>query len=138
MSLGSSIIAAILGYIVLLIVGINLTGIVIDGLVESKLRYHETEENISEPKSILLTFIFSFITLGYLYALYSFCNIGIAISALLLIFSRLPAQILESKFGHKVNLQKKRPIDIICTILGFLALPLLWYSLYFLKSRLHF
>ena len=136
MSLGSSIIAAILGYIVLLIVGVNLIGIVIDGLVESKLRYHETEENISEPKSILVTFIFSFITLSYLYALYCFCNIGIVISALLLIISRLPAQILESKIGHNVSLQKKRPIDIICSILGFLALPLLWYSLYFLKNQL--
>ena len=135
MSLGSSVIAAILVYIVLLIVGVNLIGIIIEGLVESKLRYHETEENISEPKSILVTFIFSIITLGYLYVLYRFCNIGIVISALLLIISRLPAQILESKFGHKVNLPKKRPIDIICIILGIVALPVIWYSLFFLKSQ---
>lgn len=140
MSLGLSIVAAVISYIVLLIISINLVGIVVDGLVPSDPKYQEVEENISEPKSITVTILFCFIIIVYLFVLYNFLNIGTVISALMLIISRIPVSVIESRTGHKINLRTRptRSIDLLCIILGWMALPVVWYSLFFLQTRLPF
>ena len=137
MSLGTSIIAAIIGYFVLLVVGVNLIGIVIDGFVQPDSRSPGAPENISDSKSVGVTLIFCIITLAYLFALYNFWNIGIVASALLLMISRIPDLVFESKTGQKINsrLTKKGPVETFCFVVGWLALPILWYSLFFLQSR---
>lgn len=138
MSLGTSIVAAIIGYFVLLIIGINLIGIIVDGFVHPDLKYQQIPENISEPKSIGLTITFCLVLMAYLFALYNFWNVGIALSALMLMISRIPKLVFESKTGQKHNMiiTPKKPVDIFCSLIGWLALPLLWYSLFFLQTRI--
>jgi hypothetical protein len=140
MSFGSSILATMIGYVTLLLIGVSLSGIIVDGVIQPDSKYREDEGIFSKPKSIAVTVVFSVITIAYFYALYSFWNAGIGLSALMLMVSRVPNLIFESKTGHKGNLRTtpKKPVDIICSILGWLALPVLWYSLFFLQNRLPF
>lgn len=140
MSLGSSIIATIVAFIVLLIIGVSLIGIVVDGFVQPDASSQELEENISQPKSILITILFCLVILAYFYALYNFWNIGIVVAALMLMVSRIPQLVFESKTGTKLNRasKPKKPVDLICNMLGWLALPTLWYSFFFLQSRFPF
>ena len=82
-----------------------------------------------------MTLLFIVISILYIYGLYHFWNIGIMIAGLILIFTRLPDLIFEMKTGDKLNSKNmpKRHIDKICTILSLLTLPLIVYSLYYLK-----
>ena len=107
MSLGSSIIATIVAFIVLLIIGVSLIGIVVDGFVQPDASSQELEENISQPKSILITILFCLVILAYFYALYNFWNIGIVVAALMLMVSRIPQLVFESKTGTKLNRASK-------------------------------
>ena len=138
MSLGISILAAIVGYFVLMFVGTNLIGVVVGGLVQPDLREEVFSENIPKIKSISVAVIFCLLIIAYLFALYHFGNIGVATAALMLIVSRIPDSIYETRTGKRINLQTmpKRPIDIICNLIGWLALPMLWYSLYYLQNQI--
>ena len=90
MSLGVSIFAALVGYVVLLFFSVNIIGIVVRGIIQPDPKNQGTTENISEPTSIALTVIFCLICIACLYALYHFWNIGVVISALMLMISRIP------------------------------------------------
>lgn len=140
MSLGVSIIAALVGYIVLMFVSVNITGIIVRGFVQPDPKHQEFTENISSQGSFTITFIFGLVGIACLYALYHFFNIGVVVSALMLMISRIPDLVFEIKTGQKINLKTmpKRPIDIVCNIAGWLALPMLWCSLYYLKSNVTF
>ena len=84
----------------------NLLGIVVRGMVQSKDEFgNNIREDITERKSIILTLIFTVITLATLYALYYFWNIGIVGAAILLMISRLPDLIYEIKTNQKLTLK---------------------------------
>jgi hypothetical protein len=138
MPLAISIIKAIVGYFILMFVGTNLIGAVVRGIVQPSTNHVGFSENVSEPKSIGATVIFSLISIAYLYALYHFWNIGVVIAAIMVMISRIPDLIFEIKTGQKINLKNmpKRPIDILWNIIGWLALPMLWYAFYFLPDNI--
>lgn len=140
MSVGVSIISTIVGYIILMIMGVNLIGAIVRGFVQSDIERQIIGENISESKSIGVTVVFILLSAAYLYALYHFWNVGVAIAAIMLMISRIPDLIFEIKTGQKITLRTmpKRPIHTLFNLLGWLALPMLWYSLYYLESRVTF
>lgn len=133
------IIKAIIVYFILMFVGVNLLGIVVRGIRPTHIKDTENNlisiENISSNTSIITTIIFSIISLLHLYALYYYWNIGILVAGLILMMTRIPDLLFEMKTANKIDFKNmpKRPVDIICTILSWLALPLIWYSLCYIK-----
>jgi len=69
------------------------------------------------------------------YSLYHHWNIGVAVAAAMVMFSRLPDLLYEIRTGNKIKLgsMPKNPIDYFTTFILWAALPVLWYSLYCLK-----
>lgn len=120
-------------------VGTNLLGIVVRGFRPTFKK--DSDGNLasivdtSSTGSIIMTILFSIISVAYFYALYHYWNIGIMTAGLLLMFTRLPDLLFEMKTGEKVNStnMSKKPIDVLLNILSWLALPLIWYSLCYLK-----
>lgn len=120
-------------------VGTNLLGMIVRGIRPTNVKDSEGNltpiENISSNTSIVMTIIFIAISFLYFFALFHYWNIGILSAGLILMFTRLPDLLFEMKTGSKINSKNipKRPIDILCNILSWLALPLVWYSLCYLK-----
>lgn len=135
------IIKSILGYFVLMLAGTNLLGMIVRGVspVYEKDAYGLLHlVKIRPSGGIVITIVFSVITILYLYALYHYWNIGIAIAAVMLIVSRIPDLLFELRTGIKYKWKNRkkmpnRPIDIICNLLRWGALPLTWYSLCYLN-----
>jgi len=133
------ILKAIAGYFILMFVGTNLLGIVVRGFRPTFRK--DSDGNLasivdtSSTGSIIMTILFSIISVAYFYALYHYWNIGIMTAGLLLMFTRLPDLLFEMKTGEKVNStnMSKKPIDVLLNILSWLALPLIWYSLCYIK-----
>lgn len=138
MSLGISILVAIVGYFVLMFIGTNLIGVVVGGFVQPDQNGGEFSENIPKSKSISIAVIFCLLIIAYLFALYHYFNIGVVAAAVMLLVSRIPDSIYETKTGKKITMQtmSKGLLDIICNIIGWLALPMLWYSLYYLHNQI--
>jgi hypothetical protein len=122
-----------------MLVGTNLLGIMMRSLQSIFKKNSEATSaslvNISSTNSITMIILLSLISVAYFYALYHFLNIGIMTAGLLLMFTRLPDLLFEIKTGKKINSTNmpKKPIYVICSILAWLALPLIWYSLYYSK-----
>lgn len=133
------ILKAIAGYFILMFVGTNLLGIVVRGLRPTFKK--DSDGNLvsivdtSSTGSIIMTILFSIISILYFYVLYHYWNIGIMTAGLILMFTRLPDLLLEMKTGEKISSSNmpKKPIDVMFNILSWLALPLIWYSLCYLK-----
>ncbi len=124
----------ILAYIILMLLGTNLLGMSIRGLVTS---YKKNEqgglgvvENVRSTTSILMTTVFILITVVYYYILYTNWNLFMVLAAAMLMFSGLPDVLFEMRTGESVSKQNmpKRPIDIICSIIYWLALPVVWLA----------
>jgi len=134
-----SIIKAIIGYVIIIFAGTNLIGIIVRGIIPS---YKKDEtgnltlvEDLTSVRSIIIT-VFSFLLcIAYFYALYHYWNIGVVIAAVIVMFSRLPDLLFEMKTSEKINFRNMpiRPIDVICNVLFWVALPLIWYSLTYLN-----
>ncbi len=133
------IIKAIVGYFILMFIGTNLLGMVVRGFLPSYKKDSEGNLNTivdtSSTSSVVMTIIFIVISIFYLFALYHFWNIGILIAGLILMYARLPDLLFEMRTGEKLNLSNMptRPIDVLFNILSWLVLPLIWYSLCYLK-----
>lgn len=133
------VLKSILGYFILMLIGTNLLGIIVRGIVPSykkdELGNIQLAEDINSKAGISITIISSLLLILYIYVLYHYWNIGIAIAGVLLIISRLPDLLYEMKTGEKISLKnmRKRPIDIVCNLLAWISLPLIWYSLCYLN-----
>lgn len=133
------ILKAIAGYFILMFVGTNLLGIVVRGIRPTLKK--DSDGNLvstvdtTSTGSIIMTILFSIISVAYFYSLYHYWNIGIMTAGLLLMFTRLPDLLFEMKTGEKINSTNmpKKPFDVLLNILSWLALPLNWYSLCYLK-----
>lgn len=70
----------------------------------------------------------------FFYLLFRIWNIGVLGSAIIIMIGRLPDLIWEIKHGKKVDskLMKKDALYYITSFLPWLALPVLYYSLYYL------
>lgn len=126
---------SILGYFILMFIGTNLIDLVVRGLVPA---YQKDEkgnlqlvEGTNSRNGIVIT-IFSILGSGlYIFALYYYWNIGLAVSGLFLMISRMPDLLFELRNGEIITFKNmpKRPIDIVCTLFYWATLPLIWYSL---------
>ncbi len=133
------ILKAIAGYFILMFVGTNLLGIVVRGLRPTFKK--DSDGNLvsivdtSSSGSVIMTILFSAISIAYFFALYHYWNIGIMTAGLILMFTRLPDLLFEIKNGVKINATNmpKKNIDVVLNIFSWLALPLIWYSLCYLK-----
>ena len=133
------ILKSIAGYFIMMYIGVNLLGIVVRGLRPT---FKKDEDgnlisiiDTSSSASKTMTITFTIIGITYFYALYHFWNIGILIAGLILMFTRLPDLLLEMKTGEKTTMKNisKTHLDVVFNILSWLALPLVWYSLSYLK-----
>jgi hypothetical protein len=81
--------------------------------------------------NVAMTLLFVVLTVAYFFALYHFWNIGLAVSAGLVMVSRLPDLLWEIRTGKKASKASmpKGTAYIVATVLMWLALPLTWYSL---------
>jgi len=127
---------AIVGYFIFMIVGTNLLGLIVRGFVPYYIKDEHGDlviaENKTSSKGIVLTLFFVILTIFYLIVIYRYCNLGVVLSAAILMIVRLPDLLFEMRTGEKLTAKNmpKRPIDLFCMVLGWAALPILWYSLY--------
>lgn len=127
---------SILGYLILIFIGTNLLGLIVRGIRSPRSRDGDITQvsstnEISNRSNWAISIFFSAIAILYFYSLYHFWNTGIALAGVILMFTRLPDLLYELRTGEKINRKNipKQPIDILCTILLWAALPLAFYSL---------
>lgn len=133
---------SILGYIIILMIGTNLCGMIVRPIAtkyalkreESELTYVNLIKS-EEIKQLNYSILFSFIIIAiYLYTLNYFWNIGIAIAGIISILSRLPDLVREIKTGEKFKIGKSSgKYNFIITLFSWLPLLIIWFSLKYLK-----
>ena len=129
----------IIGYFILLFVGTNLLGLIVRGILPTYVKDMDGDlsvlTNISSGKNLVMTIAFLSITIVYFFLLYYYWNYGILTAGLILMLTRLPDLLFEMKTGEKINssIMPKRPIDIFFSIMGWLMLPLIYFSLCYLN-----
>jgi len=135
------IIKAIIGWLILMTVGSNLIGLIVRSMAEPVLGNDVDDPFLNRMKSkhkrtgIFFAILFSLVSILYFYLLYHYWNIGVVIAAAMVMFSRIPDLLFEMKTGKKITFvtMPKNPIDYFTTVIQWVALPLLWYSLYCMK-----
>ena len=135
------IIKALFAWLIMMLIGTNLIGYVVRGLLWSPPsfenntgRVREFLENESQRLSkanVMMTLFGLVLTASYFFALYFFWNVGLVVSAGLLMVSRLPDLLWEIRTGNKIT-KANRPkgvVYIMGIVLDWLSLPITWYSL---------
>jgi len=135
------ILKALLGWLILMLIGTNVLGMIVRSLTQS-VKKPEIDEPILQDMVYkyqrgwnFMRLISVLIGVIYFYILFHFWNIGVVISAALIMFGRLPDLLKEIKTGEKFKFgsMQKNPWDIYTLIMFLIALPVLWYSLYIIK-----
>lgn len=136
----SQLIITFFGWLVLMIVGTNLIGMLVRGLVlvsdvEDQLsKANDTFKKIAgevyNPKTERkVNFIALVLIIIYLITLFYFWNIGVVIAAIMLMTARIPDLLWEIKHGRQSI--KSIPARYMITLaIMFAAFPVLWYALY--------
>jgi hypothetical protein len=132
---------AVVGWLLLMIVGMNFLGLVVRGLIRTP-EAQDLDARITDPavrafmtqhKSSNAGFTLFCAVMGmlYLYALSRFWNIGVAAAAVMAMLARLPDLVWEIRTGRKIT-PESGPKGIP-GLLGHLfmwgALPVLWFAL---------
>lgn len=115
-----TILEAIVGWFILMLIGTNLVGFFSAGLIR---------------KNIGLSFFVTALGLLYLVLLLKFLNIGVVIAATMLMVSRIPDLLWENRYGQKID-KRNKPKGLqysLATLIMWAALPVLWWSLYSLQ-----
>lgn len=133
---------AIIAWVIMILVGINLIGFLVRGLCWSPPSSDAPTERMQKrladwsrrvvATNIAMTLLSLVLMVGYLFMLFFYWNVGLVIAAVLLMASRLPDLFLEIRTGNKVS-KHSRPKGAVYTMANFiiwLALPLIWFSLY--------
>ena len=133
------IMKAVVGWVVLLLVGTNL-GMVVRGLVPSP-GTAELEAGLHPALShevakykranVGVTLFFALLAVLYLYLLLRFWNFGVLAAAVMLMLSRLPDLLWEIRTGQKVTrvTAPRGAVPVVATVMMWAALPLLWFAL---------
>lgn len=135
------IVGVVVGWVVLMLITTNLVGFVGRGflqpLVTPELQSLEQTGGVvaDEIRGIrradqIVTAVFIVVTVGFLWALANFWNIGVVIAAILLMLSRAPDLLWEIRTGQKIT-RSNMPKGFVsqgATLLSWLALPVLWFS----------
>jgi len=136
------ILKSIVAYVVLMLVGTNLIGFIVRGLVWSTSPIDIEPDSPAydvvahEAKRITtanaaLTIISIVITAAYLFLLFYFWNALLAIAAGLVMVARIPDLLWEIRTGRRA-VRGSRPeggIYLVGTILPWPTLVLVWYAL---------
>lgn len=128
---------AVLGWLVVWFLGINLVGFVVRGLLFSAdaplggspiivAEYGKLKRN-----NLIVTIFFIAVTAAYLYMLSRLWNIGVAVAAAMPMLGRLPDLLFEIKTGEKVS-RANMPQGVLSNlglVLDWAALPVMWWAL---------
>jgi len=131
-------------YFILMYLSVNLLGLLVRGFFSNpelerlKREGHEFIKNEIEKSQRAdkwLNIIALILIIAYLYALFHFWNIGVMISAIIIMAGRLPDLLWEIRHGKRTDpkLMKKDALFYITSFLPWVALPVLYYSLYLTK-----
>jgi hypothetical protein len=129
------IVYSILAYLIIMFISTNLIGLIVRGLIlptgnieESSIAQREI--NKYNRSSNISTLIFILIALLFIFILYSYWNIFMALAAIIIMSGRIPDLINELKSGKKFksNNSKFQSRDYIATVLGWQPFPILLYS----------
>jgi hypothetical protein len=133
------------GWVALMLIGTNLLGMVVRGLVAAP-GMDQLEAEMPQPvrdevakaklANVGITLFSALLGVLYLYLLLRFWNLGVLAIAVMLMLSRLPDLLWEIRTGQKVNLYRLRSgaapkgaVTILATVMMWAALPLLWFFL---------
>lgn len=134
------LVITILGWIALIVVGTNLIGMFVRGLVlvssveaqlskEDEIFKKATGEFYNPKLERKANFVSLVLIIIYLLALFYFWNMGVVLAATMVMVARIPDLLWEIKHGKQEI--KNMPMFYMLTLLiTFAALPVLWYSLY--------
>lgn len=135
------ILTSVVFFFILMYLSVNLLGLFVRGLFSnpefdrlkqegSRVIKDEVQKSQRAGKWINITALV--LNILYFYLLFHFWNIGVVIAAIIIMVGRLPDLLWEIKHGQRVNLQlmKKNALYYIASFLPWLALPVLYYSLY--------
>ena len=136
----SQIIIIFFSWLALMVIGTNLIGMLVRGLVlvsdvENQLSkaddaFKKTAEEIYDPKvERRINFIALALIIIYLITLFYFWNVGVVIAAIMLMVAHIPDLLWEIKHG-KTKFKDMPPIYMLTLLIMFAALPVLWYALY--------
>lgn len=138
------ILKALIAWVVLIFIGINLAGFIMRGLVweppalEALTDPTDRVRKILEIETRRMRFGNAFLNLltwaaaaGYLFALYHYWGIGLVVAGAILILTRVPDLLWEFQTGKKATSKNlpPGPVPVIAFILMFATVPLIWYSL---------
>jgi hypothetical protein len=135
------ILKSVVAYVILMFVGTNLLGFLVRGFWELLPSIDAPPKRLAEIfaretrrmriGNFVTKFFFFLLTFAYLIALFYFFEIGVVLAACLVMASRLPDLLWEIRTGAGVTRQNApRGVPYtVAGILGWVALPLLWYSL---------
>ena len=133
-------IKALVSWVVFTLIGTNLVGMVVRGLIPNpEMDALESEAHpiirdaIGKYKRANLgcTLFSALLVALYLYLLVRFWNLGVLAAATMLMLSRLPDLSWELRTGQKVTRRTapKGGRDVFATVMMWAALPLLWFAL---------
>lgn len=135
------ILKTIVAWLILVLVGTNLIGFIVRGFFWAPPSIDSPAEGVQEildhkskrmsVANSAITFLSIVLTAVYLFTLFYFWNVFLAVAAGVIMASRIPDLIWEIRTGSKVTLQSapKGPLYIVATIIQWGALPLIWYAL---------
>lgn len=139
------ILLSLVFFFIIMYASVNLLGLLVRGLFTNpeldKLEQDTTthqflKEEIRKSKRAdkALNIIALILIIGFFYILFHFWNIGVVVTAIIIMLGRLPDLLWEIKHGKKVdpNLLKKNAQYYITSFLPWAAYPVLYYSLYHL------
>ena len=134
-------------YFILMFLSTNIIGFVVNGFYDPILDWrHEMSEsrlierskmNVTQMKTV--AYIFLIIAVVYLCSIYFMLNAGLAIVALAFMLTRIPDVRYEIRTNTKLN-RKNMPknfINTITTIIDWLLLPCIYFSLKYLEISTH-
>ena|SRR3989338_3559501 len=134
------VVKAVVGWLVLMLIGTNLVGIVARGLFPipdmqelEKTAHPIIQTEVARYKRTNLGFTLFFALLGilYFYLLLRFWNLGVLIAAVMLMLARLPDLLWEIRTGRKIT-RRNAPMGIggvFSVFMSWAALPVLWLAL---------
>lgn len=129
-------------WFVLMLVSTNLVGYVVRGLFPPSLPVGDSSDGVTAmlkqeaSRYYLASFVIAMLAIGltcsFLYALSHYWNVGLAIAAGMLMLSRLPDLFWQIQNGIPQSIHElpKTGIYFVANVLMWLAIPVIWYSLY--------
>ena len=128
-------------YLVLMLLSVNLLGLLVRGLFTDpelerlKKEGHEfikQEVEKSQHADKWVNVIALILILIYFYLLFFIWNSGVVAAAIVIMIGRLPDLLWEIKHGRRLdpNIMKKTAMYYLTSFLPWLAIPILYFSLY--------